>query len=210
MKSLVIPFLTAIGVSAATSHMYSNLRVIVKDNSPPSPSVASSEGEIYAEGDLEADGNLNIAGTSTLGGTLGVTGLITASGGLTGSTPNTVTGADSLVAADCGKETTVTAGIDGSTIVLPEASTVLGCTFTISYIGADGGALVDISPLDSDADGIEGGCTLAASVVNFSGTADADIGLTKATSQTGDFIKLNACSATQYCVVGCQGIWANN
>lgn len=130
--------------------------------------------------------------------------------GSTNPTLNAVTGTDALVAADCGRTTTVTAGIDTNTLTLPEASTVLGCTFTISYIGADGGALVDISPLDSDADGIEGGCTLAASVVTFSGTADADIGLTKATGLTGDFIRLTSVAADMWAVTGCQGIWANN
>jgi hypothetical protein len=83
---------------------------------------------------------------------------------------NTVTGTDTLVKGDCSRLTIVTAGIDTQTITLPEASTVLGCELTISYTGADAGALVDITPLDSDADGIEGGCTLAASVVTFSGT----------------------------------------
>lgn len=130
-------------------------------------------------------------------------------GGSTASI-NSVTGTDSLTSADCGRITTVTAGIDTHTITLPEASTVIGCKFKIVYVGASGGALVDISPLDSDADGIIGSCTLAASVVSFSGTADADIGLTKATSLIGDWIELTAVSASQYAVTGCQGIWANN
>jgi hypothetical protein len=119
---------------------------------------------------------------------------------------NTVTGADSLIPSDCGRLTTVSAGIDTFQIVLPEASTVLGCEYTISYIGADAGALLDISPLDSDADGIDGTC----GAVVFSGTADADIGFTKATIQTGDMFKLSACSAAQWCITGCVGIAANN
>lgn len=85
---------------------------------------------------------------------------------------NAVTGTDALTAADCGKITTVTAGIDTHTLTLPEASTVIGCTFHIVYIGADGGALLDISPLDSDADGIEGTCDPGTDTapVTFSGT----------------------------------------
>ena len=121
-----------------------------------------------------------------------------------------ITTTTSLDASDCGKSFSVTAGIDTLTITLPDADAALGCELTLSYTGADAGALVDISPLDSDADGIEGGCTLAASVVTFSGIADADIGLTKATGLTGDYIKLWACGAAMWCVVGCQGIWANN
>lgn len=150
-------------------------------------------------GSLTGDVTGNVTGNTT--GTH--TGAVTAA-------LNAVTGTDSLTAADCGVTTTVTAGIDTHTITLPEASTVLGCTFKIVYIGASGGALVDISPLDSDADGIIGSCTLASSVVSFSGTADADIGLTKATGLIGDWIALTAVSASQYAVTGCQGIWANN
>lgn len=120
---------------------------------------------------------------------------------------NTVTGTDSLVAADCGRLTTVTTGT-AYTITLPEASTVLGCPYTLSYIGADGlgGNLLDITPLDSDADGIEGTC----GAVTFTGTADADIGLTAATGLTGDSITIWACSAAMWCVSACTGIWANN
>ena len=161
-------------------------------------------------GDLEITGNVHNAGTLTFNGGATFTGFTTTTGGTKGPI-NAVTDTDSLTAADCGTITAVTAGIDTKTITLPAASTVPGCTFTISYVGADGGALLDISPLDTGfADGIEGGCTLAASVVTFSGTADADIGLTKATGLTGDFIRLTACGAAMWCVTGCEGIWANN
>lgn len=145
----------------------------------------------------------------TMAGTLDVTGVTTFTGGLTASV-NEVTGADALLPEDCGRVTTVTAGIDTATLTLPEASTVIGCTYHIMYIGADGGALLDISPLDSDADGIEGGCTLAASVVTMSGTADADVGLTKATILTGDSLKLTAVSAAMWVLHSVQGICANN
>jgi hypothetical protein len=122
-----------------------------------------------------------------------------------------ITDTYSLTLADCGKVITVSAGIDTKSITLPAASTAVGCTYKISYVGADAGALVDITPLDSgNADGIEGGVTLAASVVTFSGTADADIGLTKATGLTGDYIELTGCAAAMWCVTGAQGIWANN
>ena len=147
---------------------------------------------------------------TTIAGTLATSGLVTTTGGLTTGAVNAVTGADTLTSADCGKITTVTAGIDTAQIVLPEASTVIGCEFTIMYIGADAGALLDISPLDSDADGIDGTCTLAASVVTLSGTADADIGFTKATIQTGDTMKLTAVGAAQWIMHDVSGICANN
>ena len=124
---------------------------------------------------------------------------------------NDVTGADSLGLADCGRVTSVTAGIDTFTITLPDTLTVgAGCEYTISYNGANGGALVDISPLDSTADGIYGSCTVAAAVVSFSGTDDADIGLTKATGLKGDWIKLVSDGLNGWYVIGCEGIWANN
>ena len=145
---------------------------------------------------------------ATVGTTLTVTGLTTTNGGLTGSI-NAVTGVDSLLAADCGRITTVTAGIDTATLTLPEASTVLGCTMHVMYIGADAGALLDISPADGT-DTIEGGCTLAASVVTMSGNAGADIGFTKATILTGDSLKLTAVANDVWILHSVQGICANN
>ncbi len=173
-------------------------------------------GDINAQDDLTATDDITAGDDVTIGDDLifsgsspAISGDVSFSGGLYGAI-NTVTAADTLTSADCGRLTTVSAGIDTFQIVLPEASTVLGCSYRISYIGADAGALLDISPLDSDADGIEGGCTLAASVVTFSGTADADIGLTKATGLTGDTITLTSCGANMWCASACQGIWANN
>jgi hypothetical protein len=156
-----------------------------------------------------ATGTAQFAQGVTMDSTLTTTGLHTPTGGSYAAN-NAVTGADTLTAADCGRTTTVTAGIDTNQIVLPEASTVLGCTFHIVYTGADAGALLDISPLDSDSDGIDGGCTLAASVVQFSGTADADIGFTKATIQTGDSMMITSVGANQWVAHSIQGICANN
>ena len=128
------------------------------------------------------------------------------------STRGSISDTTALDSSDCGRSFAVTAGINTKTITLPDADAVSGCELTFSYIGADAGALVDISPLDSDADGIEGGCyeTTTDTVVYFSGTADADIGLTAASALTGDWIKLWSCDNAMWCVVGCQGIWANN
>lgn len=171
---------------------------------------------IDLNGDVQATGNMIIRGTTTNtgaitnSGAVSTTGLTTVSGGITQGALSTIADTASLTSASCGKHISVTAGIDTKTITLPLASSVPGCTYTLHYVGADGGALLDITPLDSGADGIEGGCTLAASVVTFSGTADADIGLTKATGLTGDTITLTACGAAMWCASACQGIWANN
>ena len=115
-----------------------------------------------------------------------------------------VTDAVTLDASDCGKTMLVTAGIDTKSITLP--AVIDGCELTFVYVGADDGALVDISP--NAADGIFGTCTLAASVVTFSGTNDADIGLTKTGGNKGDMIKL--VGGTDWYAVSCAGIWANN
>jgi len=126
-----------------------------------------------------------------------------------GNAAGSITGVISLDASDCGKPQFVTAGIDTASITLPALSAVPNnCVLSFYYVGADAGALLDISP--NAADGIEGGCTLAASVVYFNGTDDNDIGLTKATGLTGDAITLVSGNADDWYVRSCQGIWANN
>jgi hypothetical protein len=120
-----------------------------------------------------------------------------------------ITGATTLDSSNCGKPHFVTAGIDTAAITLPALSAVpAGCVLKFFYVGADAGALLDISPNASD--GIEGGCTLAASVVYFSGTDDADVGLTKATILTGDTITLTSGNADDWYASDIQGICANN
>ena len=133
--------------------------------------------------------------------------LLTSAGFSTNTTE--ITGNIALDASDCGKHHYVTAGINGNTITLPAlASTPAGCELSFYYVGANGAALVDISPNAND--GIEGTCTLAAALVTFSGTDDADIGLTGATGLKGDTITLVSGNADDWYVQSCTGIWANN
>ena len=117
-----------------------------------------------------------------------------------------VTGAYTVDESDCGKTLFVTAAHDGNEIGLP--ATIAGCELEFMYVGADGGALLDISPNASDA--IHGSCTLAASVVEFSGADDADVGLTKASINTGDFIRLIGDGTEGWYATGIVGICANN
>jgi hypothetical protein len=175
---------------------------------------ATSDGDVYVEDALEVDGatdldgTLAVAGAFTAAGAVTVTGALTADGGLL-TAPVSVTDTVTLTAANCGRPHFVTAGIDTKSITLPALATVTdGCELSFYYVGADGGALLDISPNASD--GIEGSCTLAASVVTFSGTDDADIGLTKATGLQGDTITITAGNAADWYVKACAGIWANN
>lgn len=118
----------------------------------------------------------------------------------------TITGALTLDTDDCGKTLYVTAGIDTATITLP--ATVDGCEYRVVYTGADGGALLDISPAAADA--IHGSCTLAASVLEFNGTDDNDVGLTKTTANTSDTITLLGDGSAGWYTQSCTGIWANN
>lgn len=111
-----------------------------------------------------------------------------------------------LDASDCGKVILWNAADDGFTTTLP--ATIAGCVFRFVYTGANGGALMDISPNASD--GIYGGCTLAASVVTFSGTDDADVGITKATIKKGDNLTLVGDGTDGWVTVGGLGICANN
>lgn len=130
-------------------------------------------------------------------------------GGGTAHSAVSITGATTLDASDCGKPLFVTAGIDTAAITLPALATVpAGCVYKFMYVGADAGALLDISP--NAADGIEGGCTLAASVVYFSGADDGDVGLTKATILTGDTITLTSGDADDWYATAIQGICAGN
>lgn len=118
-----------------------------------------------------------------------------------------ITAGPALDASDCGTPQFITAAHDTSTITLP--ATIAGCQLQFVYVGADGGALVDISPNASD--GVHGSCTLSGSVVEFSGSDNADIGLTKGTANTGDTITLIGDDAgVGWMVTACTGIWANN
>jgi hypothetical protein len=188
-------------------------QVVVEDapGSSPTCATAASAGELCVEGDVESNGNLDIAGTSTLTGavtmasTLAVTGGITATGGVTQATSE-ITGNQTLTSAECGTVMFVTAAIDTNTITLPATSA--GCVYEFVYNGADGGALLDISPQAADA--VHGSCTLAASVLELSGSDDADFGFTKATINTGDRVTIVGDGSVGWFVTDCAGILANN
>lgn len=191
------------GVSGGGTETVTRATTLYVDGAPSGSNITiSNPYSLWIDAGVSRfDGNVvGNSGTSPVSFTVGQVG-----------TENAVTGADALVVADCGRWTSVTAGIDGNTIVLPDVTaTTAGCRFTITYTGANGGALLDISPLDSTADGIYGSCHNAATITTFSGTDDADIGLVKATSIKGDFIELVSDGVNGYYVLGCGGIWTNN
>jgi hypothetical protein len=136
------------------------------------------------------------------GGTTGATGT---AGTLSGhrSMVETITAAKTLDAEDSGKVFLV--GTDALTITLPATKSGLDYTFVNS--GADGGVLITISPNSSDA--LHGTITLAASVVELSGTDDKDLLNTKTTANTGDMVRIVGDGNAGWYVVGSTGIWAS-
>jgi len=96
-------------------------------------------------------------------------------------------------------------GTDALTITLP--ATVAGVEYTFINSGADGNNIITISPNASDA--IHGTITLAASVVELSGTDDKDLINTKASSTTGNTVTLIGDGTVGWYVKASTGIWAS-
>lgn len=96
-------------------------------------------------------------------------------------------------------------GTDELVITLP--ATVKGLEYTFINSGADGNNIITISPNASDA--LHGTITLAASVVELSGTDDKDVINTKNTANTGDMIKIVSDGIEGWFVLASTGIWAS-
>ncbi len=128
-----------------------------------------------------------------------VNGLATSNGALTTSTT-----ALTLTADDSGK--TFASATDNHVWTLPSASAKAGITYTFVNTGADGAAKLSISPAAADA--IHGTITLAASVVELSGTDNKDLINTKATATTGNSVTLVS-NGTDWFVTSSTGIWAS-
>ena len=99
-----------------------------------------------------------------------------------------------MTAADCGILTKV--GTDAVVITLP--ATVVGLTFTIQNVAADGAALISVSPNASD-QLIGHGITPA---------DNKDLQNTKATARKGDFVRLIANGTTGWLIQEVRGVWA--
>ena len=135
-------------------------------------------------------------------GTAGATGT---NGTLSGhrSMVETLTANKTLDAEDSGKVFLI--ATDSLTITLPATKSGLDYTFVNS--GGDGNNIITISPNASDA--LHGTITLAASVVELSGTDDKDLINTKATANTGDMVRIVGDGSAGWYVVGSTGIWAS-
>ena len=107
-------------------------------------------------------------------------------------------------------DATIQTATDNAVITLPDASPAnKGQKVTIQNTGADGAALVSISPHSSD--GVKGGVHGAATgdLVSFSGTVNKDARNTKATSKLGDYLTLQSNGVDAWLVVGGKGVWAS-
>ena len=115
----------------------------------------------------------------------------------------TLTASKTLTAEDSGKIFLI--GTDALVITLPP--TAEGLIYTFVNSGADGGAIITVSPAAADA--IHGVFTLAASIVELSGTDNKDMINTKATAGTGDHARIVADGSVGWFVIGGSGIWAS-
>lgn len=119
---------------------------------------------------------------------------------IAGGAAYTVTEAD----GDC----IITTATDNADITLPDAAAGnAGQRVTIINTGADGAALVTVSPHSSDA--IFGTVPNAAADSVASGTVNKYFGNTKATANKGDHVVLVSDGSTGWYIVGGVGIWAS-
>lgn len=130
--------------------------------------------------------------------------------GFSGSFEATTSTANAtLTVADSGK--TFFSATDNQVWTLPTAvnggvGSTIGVSYTFTNTGADGAAKISISPAAADA--IHGTITLAASVVELSGTDNKDLINTKATATTANSVSLIN-NGTDWFVTSSTGIWAS-
>ncbi len=108
----------------------------------------------------------------------------------------TLTGAKTFDAEDCGKLFCCTDAADADALTLPAIAAGLS-GLTILYVGACGGAAITLDP--NAADMILGPDITAAD--------NKDLVLTKATARRGDFVTLIAGDADGYMVTEMRGTW---
>ena len=121
-----------------------------------------------------------------------------ASPGWTENLIETVTASKTLNYGDSGKVFLV--GTDALTITLP--ATKAGARFTFVNSGADGAALITVSPNSSDK--IIG--TIAA--VSMTASDDGDLTNTKVTANKGDWATIVGDGSDGWYIIGGDGVWA--
>jgi hypothetical protein len=186
-------------------------------------SVLLSGATIYLQTEAGAAHGQFTNGASQLTGTLDITGAFSGLRGINGDTPvqtndgvNTFWTYTMSAPSDCNGVTIATGTSvlnDYAVLQLPDAAASnKGCQLTVINGGADGAIAVRFSPHASD--GIEGSCVGvtgagAATVVEFSGTADSDIVNTLATANKGDRATVVSDGTSAWWVIDCVGEWAS-
>lgn len=118
----------------------------------------------------------------------------------------TVTTAQTLRKEDSG--TTINVATDALVHILPLITAGnLGMTYRLRNTGADGNNLATLSPNALDA--VHGTIANAAADSVAGGVVDKDIINTKATSNKGDWIEVEAVALTEWYITGGVGIWAS-
>jgi hypothetical protein len=118
----------------------------------------------------------------------------------------TVTASTTFTADDLGK--TILVGTDALVMTLPAITAdMVGGRITFRNSGADGAAIITISPAATDA--IIGTIANAAADSVSGGVVNKDIVNTKATANKGDYIVLEAGALTAWYIAGGVGIWAS-
>ena len=117
-----------------------------------------------------------------------------------------ITANTTLREEDSGK--TFLVAVDALVITLP--STLAGLEYTFMNSGVDAANIITVSP--AAADGINGTVTLAATVVELSGTIDKDLINTKTSAISGDtatIVGTGTAGETAWLLKGSTGIWAS-
>ena len=117
-----------------------------------------------------------------------------------------VTASTAFATKDLGQDIEI--ATDALTMTLPLITADnLGREILFRNTGADGAAIITISP--AEADGINGTIANADADSVASGVVNKNFVNTKATANNGDYVVLRATALTKWTIVGGVGIWAS-
>jgi hypothetical protein len=117
-----------------------------------------------------------------------------------------VTASTAFATKDLGQDIEI--ATDALTMTLPLITADnLGREILFRNTGADGAAIITISP--AEADGINGTIANADADSVASGVVNKNFVNTKATANNGDYVILRATALTKWTIVGGVGIWAS-
>lgn len=187
--TLALLFASACAQQLSHDTAFEGRLVVRSASTTPSCAGALGKGDVCIEDDLQLGGTLSGAMTKVIAGGVAYT----------------------ATAADCGA--IVETATDNAILTLPAvAAGNAGCSVTLRNTGADGAALVSLSP--NAADAIFGSCVGitgagAATVVQSGGVDDKDFRNTKATANKGDTATVTSDGVTGWYLSGCVGEWVS-